>query len=430
MISEASVLASVRGQSNRPNPLVLHCPIWPGCCQAKQADQGGKRALHFRHGPSLLKGFRFRFLATTIVRILDRSTTRSHSFPFHRKFLSPSSTPHVFIVATQGHIYTYKPVHTTHHFCAPLPVAHPVTMADYNTFKVPELKKLLQEKSLPVAGNKADLVARLQKHDEENAPAKPAAAAAAPAATTASTAEDEIDWDDEEPAPAPAAAIPPPTAEAPKEASVPAPVTEAPAAAVEEEKKEEKAAPAEENATGEAAATTEATEEKKPEEPKPDFSAHLPASAADEEAKKRAERAKRFGIVEETPEEEKKKAERAKRFGAAADDTAAVVKGLDEALPERRPKRGREGGADAERGQNKRSNNDSRRGGGGRRDDGGRPRGGRGGRDGGRDGGRRGGNDRDRKPNAGGISKPSRVLDNPEEKRKAEERAKRFASNN
>lgn len=46
-------------------------------------------------------------------------------------------------------------------------------MVDYSTFKVPELKKLLQEKSLPVAGNKAELVARLHKHDEENAPAKP-----------------------------------------------------------------------------------------------------------------------------------------------------------------------------------------------------------------------------------------------------------------
>ena len=46
-------------------------------------------------------------------------------------------------------------------------------MVDYNTFKVPELKKLLQEKSLPVAGNKAELVARLHKYDEENAPAQP-----------------------------------------------------------------------------------------------------------------------------------------------------------------------------------------------------------------------------------------------------------------
>lgn len=39
-------------------------------------------------------------------------------------------------------------------------------MADYATLKVPELKKLLQEKQLPVTGNKADLIARLQEHDK------------------------------------------------------------------------------------------------------------------------------------------------------------------------------------------------------------------------------------------------------------------------
>ena len=42
--------------------------------------------------------------------------------------------------------------------------------------KVPELKKLLQGRELPVAGNKADLIARLQQDDEkkdEGAP-KPA----------------------------------------------------------------------------------------------------------------------------------------------------------------------------------------------------------------------------------------------------------------
>jgi hypothetical protein len=47
------------------------------------------------------------------------------------------------------------------------------TMTDYNTLKVPELKKLLQEKSLPVAGNKADLIARLLEHDKAQEPAQP-----------------------------------------------------------------------------------------------------------------------------------------------------------------------------------------------------------------------------------------------------------------
>jgi hypothetical protein len=46
-------------------------------------------------------------------------------------------------------------------------------MSEYAALKVPELKKLLQEKSLPVAGNKADLIARLQEHDKAAEPNKP-----------------------------------------------------------------------------------------------------------------------------------------------------------------------------------------------------------------------------------------------------------------
>jgi SAP domain-containing ribonucleoprotein len=40
-------------------------------------------------------------------------------------------------------------------------------MTDYNSQKVPELKKLLQDRSLPISGNKADLIARLQEHDKK-----------------------------------------------------------------------------------------------------------------------------------------------------------------------------------------------------------------------------------------------------------------------
>lgn len=52
-------------------------------------------------------------------------------------------------------------------------------MSDYASLKVPELKKLLQEKSLPITGNKADLIARLQGYDKsQEAPnEKPEAAA-------------------------------------------------------------------------------------------------------------------------------------------------------------------------------------------------------------------------------------------------------------
>lgn len=40
-------------------------------------------------------------------------------------------------------------------------------MADYNSLKVPELKKLLSERGLTQAGNKADLIARLVENDKK-----------------------------------------------------------------------------------------------------------------------------------------------------------------------------------------------------------------------------------------------------------------------
>lgn len=40
-------------------------------------------------------------------------------------------------------------------------------MAEYSSLKVPELKKLLAEKSLSQTGNKADLIARLQESDKQ-----------------------------------------------------------------------------------------------------------------------------------------------------------------------------------------------------------------------------------------------------------------------
>lgn len=39
-------------------------------------------------------------------------------------------------------------------------------MSDYASLKVPDLKKLLSERSLPQTGNKADLIARLQENDK------------------------------------------------------------------------------------------------------------------------------------------------------------------------------------------------------------------------------------------------------------------------
>lgn len=69
----------------------------------------------------------------------------------------------------------------------------------------------------------------------------------------------------------------------------------------------------------------------------------LASTTAEEETKKRAERAKRFGI--EADDEAKQRAERAKRFGL---DQTELVSGLDSALPERPLKRGRARGADGD----------------------------------------------------------------------------------
>ncbi|CCF44697.1 hypothetical protein CH063_03401 [Colletotrichum higginsianum] len=85
---------------------------------------------------------------------------------------------------------------------------------DYSSLKVPELKKLLQERGLPATGNKLDLVNRLKENDKQAAPA--------------TAEEDEIDYSDDEPA-----ATKP--AEAPKTAAateaVPVDVDSAPASA-------------------------------------------------------------------------------------------------------------------------------------------------------------------------------------------------------
>lgn len=131
---------------------------------------------------------------------------------------------------------------------------------------------------------------------------------------------------------------------------------------------------------GEPAAAAEA--------PKQDFSIGIQQTDAEKEAERRAARAKRFGITED--DEEKKKLERAKKFGL--DANTEVVKGLDSALPERRPKRGREekqGGRSA-----KRQTPDRRTG---------------------------------PAPKVAAAKKPvGRITDDPNEKAKAEARAKRF----
>ncbi|KAF4451869.1 sap protein [Fusarium austroafricanum] len=251
-------------------------------------------------------------------------------------------------------------------------------MAEYSSLKVPELKKLLAEKGLPQTGNKADLVARLQENDQKSASeAKPA-----------ENKEDEISYSDDE---APAAVAPAASTVAPEPAAE-VPATEA--GPVE-------AAKAEEPTTEKPAETAEA-----PAEPEKTYAIGLSSTAADEEAKKRAERAKRFGIEED--EDAKKRADRAKRFGLDEKELATT---LDSALPERSRKRGRERNTESEASRPSKRQSLDRRNGGGRR----RGRGGRGGRDGG-----------SRKEN---TATQSGILNDPAEKAKAEKRAARFAGN-
>ncbi len=229
-----------------------------------------------------------------------------------------------------------------------------------------------------------------------------------------SAEEDPIDYSDDDvpaskPEPAPESA--PAEKKVAESTTAAEPPAKAPAANSEDKPAEtttDEAKPAKTEAEAEAEAV-----------PKTDFSAHLPASSVDDETRKRAERAKRFGIVEDADEEAKIKTERAKRFGI---DQTSLVSGLDSALPEKRErKRGREGAltananADGERGPKRQQNAQGRR---------------RGGRDTRSRGGRYGGNDRgpSRKEGGGasGGGKPRRIVDDPSERAKAEARAKRF----
>lgn len=128
----------------------------------------------------------------------------------------------------------------------------------------------------------------------------------------------------------------------------------------------------------------------------------LSATAAEAEAKKRADRAKRFGIQED--DDAVKKADRAKRFGI---DEKELATGLDSALPERSLKRGRGRAADEGNRPGKRQSLDRR------------PE-------------RQGRNARNglapRRAGSNGPPNRGSILDDPSEKAKAEKRAARFAA--
>ncbi|KAK0735447.1 hypothetical protein B0T21DRAFT_367778 [Apiosordaria backusii] len=301
-------------------------------------------------------------------------------------------------------------------------------MVDYNSMKVPELKKVLQERGLPLTGNKADLIARLQENDKQKAPET----AEPKADTKPAAAEDEIDYDDDD--------FPPIKNGSADEAKK----ADAPATQDKPEEKKTEDVPATETKADEPAPAATAEEGDKPvettEEPAapaaPLFTQNLAATNAQTEAEKRAARAARFGIVLDEDSEEAKAAARAAKFGVANDQISA----LDSALPERGPrKRGRDAKdddskpktADGERA-NKRQQqqppNNARNANNNRNQQQ------RGGRRGGPGGGRnnnqqqRNGNVQKASGGAGGSGKPQpQRVEDPAEKAKREARAKRFA---
>jgi SAP domain-containing ribonucleoprotein len=216
-------------------------------------------------------------------------------------------------------------------------------MPEYGKMKNAELEALLKERGLPHSGKKAELVARLQ--DDDKAKESESAGAPSQAKPKSTSAEDEIDWDDDATAP-----------EASKSAQAKSEIpTEAPKSTTTSKSKVtagsqplatsvEPAPPApakpEDKEDGDAQPVTE----EKPKEKTPvDFSMGLANTTLDEEIEKRKARAKKFGLEEIDPlaEDALKSLERAKKFGESGGP-----RGLNEALPDRSYKRGRDDGDD------------------------------------------------------------------------------------
>jgi SAP domain-containing ribonucleoprotein len=209
-------------------------------------------------------------------------------------------------------------------------------MVDYTKMKNAELETLLKQRSLPHSGKKADLVARLQEDDKKQEEGT-TTTEALPAATTAALAnEDEIDWDDDAAEPSKLSA---PTA---KPAVTASGTTQPPASTTPtmDAVKETNTATKD---SGNAQVSNENNGDTKP---GVDFSMGLRVTTIDEELEKRKARAKKFGIQETDPlaQEALQRLERAKKFGEEGGP-----RGLNEALPEQREKRRRDGGEDGSR---------------------------------------------------------------------------------
>ena len=223
---------------------------------------------------------------------------------------------------------------------------------DYAKKKNAELEDLLKARSLPHTGKKADLIARLQQSDTEQAAKSNSAANAG--------AEDEIDWEDDAAAAEPTGAA----AIAAGGLGQPANPTVVPNQVVDTDPSKTNDLtvnpPASSSTTDEAKAAALVKDPKATEDDKKKSlpSTGIKATSLDDELAKRQKRAARFGI-QESNQDALKALERAKRFGTGELGDKAAVKGLDEALPERAArgqKRGREGDSAGRRdGREKRS---------------------------------------------------------------------------
>lgn len=209
---------------------------------------------------------------------------------------------------------------------------------DYAKKKNAELEDLLKARSLPHTGKKADLIARLQQHDTEQA-------AKSNSATNAG-AEDEIDWEDDAAAAEPTGAA----AIAAGGLGQPTNPTAVPNQVVDTDPSKTHDLtvdpPAHITQDSKAAASVEDVKASEADKKKSLPSTGIKATTLDDELAKRQKRAARFGI-QESDEDALKALERAKKFGTGDAGDKVAVKGLDEALPERAArgqKRGR--GAD------------------------------------------------------------------------------------
>ncbi|KAF8247022.1 hypothetical protein K440DRAFT_661653 [Wilcoxina mikolae CBS 423.85] len=274
-------------------------------------------------------------------------------------------------------------------------------MTDYNKLTVPKLREILMSRELSTSGLKTELIARLTAADSSTT----ATPEALPAGTTPTpTAEPSnshlpneeytVDWSDD-------TTTKPSTTAAPEQTSKPA--RKSIAALFDSPPKPDASAPAAAKTGNEPSSPSTVTSESAPTTttttaPTPVFAANLPTTSLDDEITRRKKRAERFGLS--AKESDALKAlERQKRFGI--EEKAATVGGLDDALPEQQRKR--------------REQQQGGRGGGkrGRFAEGGRRRGNG-------DGNRNG-------VQTGRVQKNVTSVD-PEEKRKAEERRKRFAT--